>query len=711
MSTQSDVIKKFMESLDTTNLKGATALDAAVKACSDSKFATAQAAIDQMVADCKKASSADDFLRNYCGIILGNSDTGAITGSDVGTSSVAKTAESIVPESGSLKSFNQNSFTSNDVTFQLVGEDWEPISVSSLNSNEKFIWQSLYTWWGKNSLDLISSSYGSNFGFGDYSSATAKTINFGFFSEASGTGAYTSWGSYDNFETISALGMFVNEYNYSDLVYSGNTNGKAQTGYFVDYYLDRTLAHEFTHAVMAANVNNFSYLPQFFKEGIAEFTHGADDVRTANIQALAADASRLSSALNVNDSGTGTVDCYTGGYMFLHYLAKQAVDADKGLYTINKTSNRTINGTANNDTIYSSGQNVEIDVAKGDDYVYLYTGAKTNTVSGGAGNDSIYSSGQKVKIYGDSGNDYVYLFSGTKNATVKGGTGKDTIHVGGKKIKAYGDTGNDYIRSYTNDVNSTLKGGTGNDTFQGGGNKVKMYGESGNDYVYLYINDKNITVSGGAGNDSIYSGANKTSLSGGSGKDYIHLYSEATNTTVNGGTGNDTIKSYSENGTTYVYKSGDGKDVIDGFNFGTDKIKLTSGSVSKTTYSGNDVIFKIGSGSIRVKDGRGQQITINNTTKTYGKATNSSAVVSYSAADKFGTRNTAANSAQLNGSAANTWFAENDAGLSNDSSSLSNVMNSSYNKQGSDCTFDSSKITALDKNNLTFAYAVTKNNV
>ena len=63
-TTQQDVIKKFMASLDKTNLNGTDALNEAIKACSDSKYTTIQAVIDQMISDCQKTNNADNFLKN-----------------------------------------------------------------------------------------------------------------------------------------------------------------------------------------------------------------------------------------------------------------------------------------------------------------------------------------------------------------------------------------------------------------------------------------------------------------------------------------------------------------------------------------------------------------------------------------------------------------------------------------------------------------------
>ena len=80
MTTQQDVIKQFMASLDNTTLIGMEAFEEAVKACS--KFGSLQEAIDQMIIDRKASTDEREFLLKYCGINLNNLDTGAITGFD-----------------------------------------------------------------------------------------------------------------------------------------------------------------------------------------------------------------------------------------------------------------------------------------------------------------------------------------------------------------------------------------------------------------------------------------------------------------------------------------------------------------------------------------------------------------------------------------------------------------------------------------------------
>lgn len=78
-------------------------IDAAVSAATKGKFQSFAAMKTQMETDEGNAGSRDNFLRNCCDIILPNNDTGAITGRDAGVSRVDKTADSVVPEGGSVK--------------------------------------------------------------------------------------------------------------------------------------------------------------------------------------------------------------------------------------------------------------------------------------------------------------------------------------------------------------------------------------------------------------------------------------------------------------------------------------------------------------------------------------------------------------------------------------------------------------------------------
>ena len=366
MATQLEVIKKFMASLDETTLAGTAALDEAIKACSS--FKSFKELRNAMISDCKKAKSADDFLKTYCGINLDNDDTGAITGSDAG-GSTTKTNESIVPESGKLKNFKKNSFTVNGLTIQLSNFDNDgnylgDLNFNDLNDTQKYIWQALYTWWAKGALNLIAESYGDNFSFSEKSSATVKKISFGFYTAENNAAAVTRYVSNNDGKTLS-INMRVNMHYYGSLVDGGNPDGKST---ITPLYLDHTLAHEFTHAVMAANIDYNVQLPMLFTEGIPELTIGGHN-NTNDILALAGDPTLLSKTLMSKD-GTNP---YGGGFMFLRYLARQAGD----LTLTNETDSK-------------------VQTFRGNDQINNYV--SNAFVNSGAGDDSIYNGGEKVTI-------------------------------------------------------------------------------------------------------------------------------------------------------------------------------------------------------------------------------------------------------------------------------------------------------------------------
>ena len=316
-NTPQDVIKRFMSALDKTNLKGTAAVDQAIQA--SSKFLSTEDVILRMVKDCKKVNNADTFLRDYCNIILDNADTGAITGWDAGTSSV-KTAESVVEEEGALQSFNGSSFNVNGLTINVPPPQ---------NTTQQNIINGLYTWWAKKALDLVEQSYGSDYRF-DNPSASVREMTVKFVND--NTSALALVGSTYNVTTgrAVALSLRINMKYYNDLR-ADNVDGASDysQGRIRAGYLDRTLAHEFTHAVMAANVDHFNDLPAWLKEGTAEMTHGISDERSIDMEALAAAPDKFLKALTSEPDATRVVvegvnaPSYAAGFILLNYFAKQ----------------------------------------------------------------------------------------------------------------------------------------------------------------------------------------------------------------------------------------------------------------------------------------------------------------------------------------------------------------------------------------------------
>ncbi len=539
--TAQEVIKKFMKSMDDSKISSSTVksgnstitageklLNDAIAAVSD--YTSIRDVIDKMVKDCEKYTSAggagwESFLIEKCGINLNNNDTGAITGKDAGTSTKEKNASDIVEETGVVdRNFTDTSFSINGLNVYLNQ------SFSSLGEKEQYIWQALRSWWLKGSLNLIAESYGDNFSFNSNSSSTITNnklfVEF-YRKDNSGTQAGVAPGSRNSYgEYTGPLTLSINMYLY-DSVQESSKDGEnkwtpltynSNYGY-APTKLDRTLAHEFTHAVMDANIRyatGDNGLPQFIKDGMSDLTHGVDDERKDEIIELAKDPAALKDALRL-DKLYQHYPAYAGGYMFLRYIAKQ--------FSTSSSSDLS-NGKVTKVITIPTGVTINNGI--------LTAGA---TFKGKAIDMGDYTDSDVTKVNATNVTSAINIYGTTSDDSILGSKSADSI---------YAASGND-----------TLFGGAGNDFLSGG---------SGND-----------KISGDAGNDSLYGGIGNDTLTGGVGKDL------------------------------FVY--GGGKDIITDYQ-AEDEIKIESGSITKSTISGNDIIFTTEDGSVTVKDGKDKKITV-----------------------------------------------------------------------------------------------------
>jgi len=201
-----------------------------------------------------------------------------------------------------------------------------------------------------------------------------------------------------------------------------------------------------------------------------------------------------------------------------------------------------LEGNANLFSIYGSGvpavygiasEAVVIEGKGGDDVIDAHllnvSGPQIALkIDGGDGSDTITGSAGKDTILGGNGVD-----------TIHGGAGDDDINGGSGDDKLFGDAGKDLIR-----------GSDGNDEIHGGDDNDELHGEGGNDTIY-----------GDAGNDTVYGGIGNDTIYGGDGND--QLYGQDGDDTIEGGLGNDQLGGGSGND-AFLYKLGDGADVIDG---------------------------------------------------------------------------------------------------------------------------------------------------
>lgn len=189
-------------------------------------------------------------------------------------------------------------------------------------SKEQTIMAALNTEWIGNSLDMIIRSTGLSFEAGDPSvkEMTVKFEEVTSGAQANALAWVTSYPSATGYST-SKLELTVNMKYYNDLV-DGDVNGKSTS---TSAYLDRTIAHEMTHAVMSANIEGFTGANGLYaciKEGSAEVVHGIDDERGTRIQSLA-NNKEIYSKLTTNTSAEGN-DTYAAGYVMFRYMAAQS---------------------------------------------------------------------------------------------------------------------------------------------------------------------------------------------------------------------------------------------------------------------------------------------------------------------------------------------------------------------------------------------------
>ncbi|MBQ9498153.1 MAG: calcium-binding protein, partial [Selenomonadaceae bacterium] len=485
-------------------------------------------------------SSPTVNLENFTA--LADGDKVSVDGSEVGSVS------STFP--------NAATFTRNGLTIHLLGErnsdgTIESKTLDDLTDAQKAIVAGLFKWWAADCLTLDEKSLGISF---NDPTAMIKDIGLYFYTDTSSE----ALAAVSNAQRSSADGVPVRltlsvNMKYYDNISATDLDGDGVYNGSHAGLIDRTITHEFVHALMGANVNFTNLLPQFITEGISELAHGIDDERASTIFRLAFDADELSSGLDLSP-GTGTLNAYAGGFMFLRYFAKQAalqtlllpaygditadIDLSKfeigdslycddegnvstdasgiflgkivddievggtggdAIYLVNDCGVKQIVHTAAND--FQVGQ-ITADVryvgSTADDYAEVVEGACS--IDGGDGNDYFVVTGQYSSITAGDGSDTVRLGEGGHHS-INLGDGDNFVRMEGKPLLG-GDGSYTIARNYSN----TITGGAGNDTLNNG-NGVAAVDSIGNAYTAYEVfqgDDGNFYVSGYLDADGVY---------------------------------------------------------------------------------------------------------------------------------------------------------------------------------------------------------------
>lgn len=278
-------------------------------------FNSAQAVIDSIHSDIASAKSANDFLLTQCGIDLSNEDVGGILGYDASGNDVIN-SEDVMDETGlPLQQTVPRTAVIEGFTITFP-------AMNTLTPGGKFINKALYSWWYPLAFKIIKDGYG----LGIVDTSYVKLMDTDLFQEPAQNGAimlaYVSTSFNEATGIPVKLSCRINTHNDA----YGNIDTTNPNGYSANLgtiYLDRTLLHELTHALMSTNIRGFSaWLPNYFKEGSAELIGGCDDARGEEIL----DSINNVSMLDDGFSGTpsSNLHWYTSGFIFLRYLIKHS---------------------------------------------------------------------------------------------------------------------------------------------------------------------------------------------------------------------------------------------------------------------------------------------------------------------------------------------------------------------------------------------------
>lgn len=189
----------------------------------------------------------------------------------------------------------QTQFNGKQVFAQTTG------SIGGDDPNIRAVVDGLRLGWLEEAETLIGDS------FGIYGDGASLTVNVTFTDGAGGVAASVSGvGAPGGKVTNQSLNIDMADFSPPNLPNGGNA----------PFYNDRIIAHEMVHAVMGRSMN-FTALPNWFKEGAAEFIHGADERLAIDYNGGAGLAGMLAA---FNADSVAASAGYSAGYAALRYM-------------------------------------------------------------------------------------------------------------------------------------------------------------------------------------------------------------------------------------------------------------------------------------------------------------------------------------------------------------------------------------------------------
>ena len=317
------------------------------------------------------------------------------------------------------------------------------------------------------------------------------------------------------------------------------------------------------------------------------------------------------SGVSLPDDGAGVLSSNTIALTAENFAGNVAVVSNAGGYDFELSSDdysgKKFSGTANGNYIYNNGSNILINSGAGSDTI-TNNAEENSTVNTGAGDDFIDNYSDSAIIISGAGNDSIY--NNRENVTINPGAGNDTLEIYGYKtlLQYNSGDGNDIINGYNGaDISIDLVSGTFGGYSSVEENLVLQIDK--NSLTFQNADNELVSLKTATGNNYVWNSSTSIMIDAGEGNNAIN--NKGYYATVNSGAGNDTVTLSGDeyNFNTFAYTAGSGKDVI--YNFlNSDVIKIADDSKYTVTANKNDVVLKVGKGSITLKDAAKNNTTV-----------------------------------------------------------------------------------------------------